>query len=405
MHYALNSSTADRNNLWDSLNLIATGCLNTQPVCLPHADFDANRNMVCEGGSIQLFDESWSSSATSWQWTLTNTATGTVLTSTQQNPTFTNMTNLGWYDVQLVATNATGTDTKLKQNYLLVSADQAVMTPLYSESFEDPNYHYFGYISNDRYNNGTMFQRTAGIGYTGSSSIFLNSYGNSLEGDIDELITPSYDLRYNSGMQLTFRYSYATAATAGDLNTQILKVWSSTDCGQTWSPRWTGTGSSMVTAGYSSSFFVPQNSAQWELVTINLPANFNAQSNVRFKFEFTSPKDGVGNNLYIDDINILTTNVGIAENTDGAAFNVYPNPGDGNSSIVYTLNQQANVKCDIFDVSGRLVSSVNKGEQGAGNYTIPVNGENSTLAPGTYMIQMTIGDQVTTRKYVVTEKQ
>lgn len=400
MHYSLNSSTGQRVELWQASNLTATGCLNTQPVCLPHADFEANNRQICEGSTIALSDLSWSSSATSWQWTLTGPQT---LTSTNQNPSFTNVTATGWYTVQLIATNATGSDTTTKVDYILVTPDQAPLTPLYSESFEDPNYYYLGYASQDLYGNGSYFHRSQWSAYTGSSSLMLNNYGISVEGDSDVFITPSYDLRFNAGLQLQFKYSYATAATAADLNSQTFKVWTSTDCGQTWTPRWTRNGSSVVTAGYSSGFFIPQNLGQWELITVNLPATFSNQANVRFKFTFGSPEDGVGNTLYIDDINILGTNVGINETADGSTFSVYPNPGDGNSTISYTLANESEVKCDIFDLSGRLVSSVDKGQQGAGNYTMALGTETAPLSAGTYMIQMTIGDQVSTRKYVVTE--
>lgn len=398
MQYALNSSTADRNNLWSAANLALTGCLNVQPVCLPTADFKANRRMVCEGGSITLTDLTHSSTATSWQWTLTGP---TTLTSSVQNPVFSNLNTVGTYNVQLIATNATGSDTLTRTNWLIVSPDQAGLTAQYSEGFENASVFSLGYVANDRYGNGSIFHQTFNAAYTGSGSACLNTWGNSFDGDIDELITPSYDLRFNTAMQLQFKYSYATTATAADLNTQVLKVYSSIDCGQSWTVRYTRTGSNLVTGGYDPNFYIPQQQSMWDMISINLPASL-AVSNVRFKFEFVSPEDGVGNNLYIDDINILGTNVGIVENTDGAAFNVYPNPGDGNSTITYTLNEQASVKCDIFDVSGRLVSSVSEGNQAAGNYTMPVGTETAPLAPGTYMIQMTIGDQVSTRKYVVT---
>jgi PKD repeat protein len=403
MHYAINASTADRNNLWQPANLAATGCLNTQPVCAPHADFKVNANnseMICEGNSVTLTDLTWSSGATSWSWTLTSGTT--TLTSTVQNPTFTNMVP-GVYTVQLDATNATGTDTEIKANYLVVSPDQAMLSPLYSESFEDPNYHYLGYYSEDMYGNGSMWHRTTGTAYTGSACMMLNNYGVTVAGDSDEFITPSYDLRFNTGLQLTFRYAFATGATDADLNTQSFRVMASTDCGQSWTQRWARSRSNVVTAGLSTGYYVPANLGQWELITINLPSNYNTFSNVRFKFCFGSGEDDIANNLFLDDINILSTNVGVGEINDGSLFSIYPNPGDGNSTIAYSLTEEANVLVDVYDVSGRLVSSQNKGQQAAGNYQTPVS--EATLAPGTYMIQMTIGDRVSTRKYIVTDQE
>lgn len=401
MHYALNSSTADRNNLWSASNLAATGVLNVQPVCLPHADFKANRKMVCEGGSVTFTDLTWSSSATSWNWTLSGP---TTLTSTAQNPSFTNLNVPGWYTVTLIASNATGSDTITRPNYLLVSTDAATLSAVYSESFEDPNVFYLGYVANNRYGNGSFFHQSNWAAHTGNGSALLNNHNNTINGDIDELITPSYYLSYLSSLQLQFSYTYATAATSADLNTQVLKVYSSIDCGQTWTVRWTKSGSQLVNGGYDPNFYIPQNSTFWSTITVNLPASC-AAPNVRFKFEFTSPEDGVGNNLYIDDINILANGVGMEENNAAGDFSVYPNPGDGNSTIAYTLNEQSTVKADLFDISGRLVRTIYNGEQAAGNYTMPVSDETTPLAPGTYLIQMMIGDKVSTQKYIVTAQE
>ncbi len=398
MHYALNSSVADRNNLWTTANLTATGCLNVQPVCAPNTDFDINRTMICEGGSVTLTDLTWGSAATSWSWTATCGAT--TLTSTQQNPTFTNLTQTGWYNVTLASSNATSSQTVTKNNYFYVGANQSPLTAVYQESFENANVMFMGYVANDRYQNGSIFQHTTGVGYTGTSSILLNNYGLSIAGDSDEFITPAYDLRFNSGLQFQFKYAYATRSLNASSNADAcFRVYTSVDCGISWQSRYVSLGMNVPTAGFASSFFVPQNANEWEQVTINLPGSFSNEDHVLFKFTFGSPDDGIANNLYIDDLNILSTNVGITDPSVNGGFNIYPNPGDGNSTIAYSLTESAKVQMDIFDISGRLISSVNKGEQAAGNYTMTLN-ETAALAPGTYMVQMTIGDKVSTQKYV-----
>lgn len=401
MQYTLNSSVADRNKLWTSANLAATGCLNPPLTCAPHAEFDANNRMICEGGSVTLTDLSWSNDATAWNWTLSGPAT---YTSANQNPLFTGLNTPGWYDVTLIATNAAGSDTLTRTNYLYVSSDNATFTETYSEGFETQNVFYLGYVSNNRYGNGSYFHQSNWASHSGQGAALLNNYGNTLAGDVDELITPSYYLDNVANLQLQFSYAYATAALSSDLNTQELKVYSSIDCGQTWTVRWTRTGSSLVTGGYDPNFYIPSNASHWQTITINLPSGV-AAPNVRFKFEFTSPEDGTGNNLYIDDINILGSNVGVQENTEEAAFKVYPNPGDGNSTIAYTLDKQSTVSAELYDVSGRLVRTIYNGEQAAGSYTLAVNNETNPRAPGTYMIQMQIGDKVFTQKYIITAQE
>lgn len=398
MQYALNSSVSGRNNLWTPANLAATGCLNVQPVCAPHADFDATRRMVCQGGSTTLFDNSWSSAGTSWSWLITGPDT---FTSVLQNPAITPLTVPGWYNVQFVATNAAGSDTIYKPNYFLVSSGNAVFNEMYSEGFENPNYEYFGYVINNRANNGNIFHRTPGTSLTGSACLMLNNYGTTTKGDIDEFITPGYHLDYLTGIQLQFSYAHAAASNDSDDNTQALKIYTSIDCGQSWTLRWTRYGQALCNAGYQPGYFIPNGPADWQTVTVNLPVSC-AQPNVRFKFEYQATEDDKGNNFYIDDINILGTNVGIAETQTDNLFSIYPNPGDGNSTIAYTLTEPAVVHTEIYDLSGRLVRSVYSGEQQAGAYMLPLGTDAEPLAEGTYIVRMLVGENVSSQKFVVT---
>lgn len=397
MHYALNSSVSGRNNLWSPSNLTATGCLNVQPVCAPHADFDATRRMVCQGGSTTFFDNSWSSDATSWNWLITGPDT---FTATTQNPAIAPLTVPGWYNVRLIATNSAGSDTMYKPNYLSVTSTNAVFNEMYSEGFENPNFFYFGYVINNRAANANEFHRTPGTAHNGSACLMLNNFGTTTKGDIDELITPGYHLDYLTGIQLEFSYAHAAASMDVDDNTQALKVYTSIDCGQTWTLRWTRYGQALCNAGFIPTYFIPSGPADWETVTVNLPASC-AVPNLRIKFEYTATEDGDGNNFYLDDINILGTNVGVEETETDNLFSIYPNPGDGNSTIAYTLTEQATVQAALYDLSGRLVRTIYTGEQQAGSYALPLNDEGKPLAAGTYVVRMMIGDKVSAQKYVV----
>lgn len=396
MHIVLNSSVSDRNNLWTIGNLTATGVANTPVTCIPHADFAVNRRMVCKGTAITFSDVSWSSSASSWQWTLTGPVT---MNSTSQNPVFT-MNNAGSYDATLIATNSAGSDTITKPDFIIVSDDTASLNALYSEGFENSNtFATFGYIAIDRYGNGSIFSQSDSVGHTGSGSAHLNNSFNNVFGDKDDLITPSYYLSYNTGIQIQFVYAYAADDTTGT-DDQALKLWTSNNCGQTWVARWSRSGTILETAPpVPVGPFIPTSNSQWDTITVNLPASV-AIDYVLFKFEFTSPEDGKAKDLYIDDINILSTNVGVNEIENSSSFAIYPNPGDGNSTIAYTLTEATDVVYNIYDVSGRLISSVDQGQQAAGSYSLPMN---TALAPGTYFVEMKIGETISVQQYVVTE--
>lgn len=393
MHATLNSSVSARNNLWTNANLNATGALLTSSVCAPHADFEVQNKMTCVNGNMTFTDLSWGSAATSWQWTVTGP---TTLTSSVQHPSFTNLQFPGSYNVTLIASNSAGSDTVTHYNYFHVTGDTAILNSLYTEDFETPNVFYMGYIANDLYGNGSLFSQTQTAGNSGTGSAMLNSFGNSYNGDIDELITPTYYLSFVNNLQLSFVYSYATASSVSNLNTQTFTVYSSVNCGSTWIQRWSMNGMQVANAGYTSGNFTPT-ASDWDTVVVNLPMSA-ANPLVMFKFAFESPEDMVANNLYIDDIQILGSNVGIEEDSSALSFGIYPNPGDGNSTIAYTLTEASDFQYSIYDVSGRLISSIDQGHQAAGNYAVELNAE---LAPGTYFIELRIGESVSVQKYFV----
>lgn len=82
----------------------------------PIADFSGTPLSITVGQSVAFTDLS-QNSPTSWQWGFQGP---TILTSTLQNPTMT-FNTAGLYSVALVATNAFGSDTAIKTNYILVN--------------------------------------------------------------------------------------------------------------------------------------------------------------------------------------------------------------------------------------------------------------------------------------------
>jgi PKD repeat protein len=80
--------------------------LNIKPV----ADFRLGSRVITAGNSIDFFDQS-SYAPSSWRWTFTGAAT---VSSTVQNPTGIVYNTPGIYDVKLVAMNANGSDSIVK---------------------------------------------------------------------------------------------------------------------------------------------------------------------------------------------------------------------------------------------------------------------------------------------------
>lgn len=96
----------------------------------PTAAFTASLNTVCTGGSVDFTDQS-TGGPSSWEWTFNG---GTPATSTNQNPTGIVYNTPGTYTVQLIVTNANGSDTLSENAYITVASGPTLNTTFTDES-------------------------------------------------------------------------------------------------------------------------------------------------------------------------------------------------------------------------------------------------------------------------------
>ena len=68
-------------------------------------------------------------------------------------------------------------------------------------------------------------------------------------------------------------------------------------------------------------------------------------------------------------------------------FQNYPNPFNPGTTISFTIPQSSFVIVKVYDVLGREVTTIFKGEQGAGVHEVEFDG--STLASGVYYYELT----------------
>ena len=104
------------------------GNLSLVPPATPTVDFTASNTLVCTGSTVNLnariacvpnsflVGSVWTN--ISFQWTLSNN--GTILTSTNQNPSF-QLTTQGEYDVTLEVKTSFGTQSIVKKSFIIVS--------------------------------------------------------------------------------------------------------------------------------------------------------------------------------------------------------------------------------------------------------------------------------------------
>ncbi|SVC08917.1 uncharacterized protein METZ01_LOCUS261771, partial [marine metagenome] len=75
---------------------------------------------------------------------------------------------------------------------------------------------------------------------------------------------------------------------------------------------------------------------------------------------------------------------------------IYPNPFNPTTTIHYSLNKNANVEVSIYDIAGRLITTLINEFQIAGYHSITWNASN--FSSGIYFLKMS------SEKFTITQK-
>ena len=395
MRAALQGTITGRFNLWQSANLTATGA--TGDVYLCKAQFTTDRTTICLGDSIQLVDDSYNV-VSGWNWEVTP-ATGWTFASgsaaNSQNPTI-NFSQPGLYTVKLTATDGSATDDEIKNNYIRVLPDPSALP--YWEGFESystlTNVNNWE-VYNPNNNNAWTIENTTG--HSGAQCAKLVNFGQGV-GSVDELTSAPIDLSVippTGTVTLSFRYSYRKKTTA---DYEYLKVFVTSDCGETWAQRKT-LGGNQLSSSVSSTSWKPTQQADW--VTVHMINVTSIYFTPNFKMKFKFEGEG-GNNIYLDDINLYAGSpsdnlvLSLEENTDLSAIELYPNPTDEDVHIRYSSAVDTRLAISILDLSGKVISTTTvQSKTGDNMVIIPTN----ELATGTYLVQL--GTNARVLKFVV----
>jgi len=390
MWAALQSGTGGRNNLWQQSNLVATGTEDNHvtQMCAPQADFRAGTLSFCAGGNITFRDASWNGVPTSWDWSFPG---GTPATSVDSEPNVVYSTP-GTYSVTMRVFNSAGGDSLTRLNYIHISGIPTVTAP-YTEDFEVAGTFpgTDGWLVNN--DNGVTWQRVTTAGSNGVASVRISNYTDPA-GQSDEWIMPAHDFRNFSQPTFSFKVANAQRNSSSD---DMLELYSSINCGRTWSQIFSKNGATLATAGVISVSFIPTNAGQWRQENVSIPT-LGLLPRVRFKFVNTSDH---GNNTYIDEINVTGTMVNVDEIDDfTTGYAIYPNPTTGTSNVQFKLSQRQDVTLEIRDITGRLVKSVLKDKltDGVYEYSLP------ELKEGIYLVDLSTNNKHHVERLIVTGK-
>ncbi len=382
-------------NLVSSSNLVATG---TNPgyvdqLCAPIAVLSNDKELLCENASVTFTDMSYNGTVANRTW---NFPGGTPSTSNDSVVTV-QYAAAGTYSVTLNVSNASGSDAATVNDIVEILPVQAEKDNwFYQESFEDAQ-EISDYWTVNNISGGQTWIRTTDAAYTGDYSFYFNNYATPVGDRVDEFITPSYDLDGVFEPRMTFKAAYARrTSTSNDL----LRVYASVDCGETWLLRFARTSITLETvSGLVSGPFVPADQSEWAEYEVPLTSTIANSENVRFRFEFTS---GIGNNIYIDDINIENpTGVETLDALNQSAI-LIPNPTNGQDQTIiqYDLLTSQEVTINLYNITGELNQVVlNSSNQSAGlqQVTIPTG----LLSKGMYLVAVNTASGSVVKKLMV----
>lgn len=245
---------------------------------------------------------------------------------------------------------------------------------------------------------GVDFAVSSMAAATGSNSVMLDNLSNTAS-DTSVLQTASYyNLSSLTTPMLTFKAAYQEKATS---NTDKLQIFTSTDCGNSWISRKVITASTLASlAGGTGSIMYMPSAAQFTTYSVTITAVASSPS-VMFKWAFMSGSGGAGNDLYIDDINILDAAATGIENIEAkVGLSLYPNPSYCKVNIDLNLTEQHNISVNVTDMIGRTVETIASKSYQSGETTLTI-GNDHTYQAGVYLVNINIDGQHISKKVIM----
>jgi PKD repeat protein len=388
-----NTGNVGRSNLVGSANLLATGVTNPQ-ICAPIANFKASVRTVCTNAIITFSDSSSNAIVTSFTWSFPG---GTLQAGTTINDSMPKVSYAapGTYAVSYTAATSGGSNAITKNGYITVLSNVASYNTAFTEGFETATLPGSDWSLYGPANNWAV---TTSAAATGTQSTKLDNI-NAGPGDVCILESTSFDISSFSAPKLSFKYAYKQTSSA---NNDRLQVLTSTDCGQSWQARWTRSGSTLANVTPASTSPFTPSASQFLTYTVNING-VAGSNNVRFRFIFFADYGStgtVGNNMFMDDINLYDGAAGIASVGELVNLTIFPNPSNGNINLSMTLGESHEVAVLVTDVLGRAIESIPAKSYGSGELSMVIAGQKHYL-PGVYFVNVDVDGQRVTRKVLI----
>jgi PKD repeat protein len=368
----------------------------------PHADFIGIPQSIPVGGSVNFTDQS-AGVPTSWAWTFQ----GAVTTSSAlQNPTNIVYNAVGLYPVKLKVSNANGSDSITKTNYINVSDNPQPVTPC--DTFNMP-LHGTAVLYSINYPGGVKGYISGTNGYSDkakanyyvpsapynklSGVLFKFGKGRKIPSSATNVVFAVWD---NSGLNGSPGANPIATDTVylGDIIANV--------AGHNYSYVDFGSSQPIVNTPVYIGVYLPTGTGD----TLALLTNKNGETfpGIAWEqwrndawFNYSDSSSWKYNVAHAIFPIFCDPNAGISEFTPGDNILVYPNPATGSINIAFIDNPKSNLTVNIYNIVGQKVNSTSFNGQTRDIFNIDI----STLKNGIYIINIETEGKIITKKISV----
>ncbi|MEI7895801.1 MAG: T9SS type A sorting domain-containing protein [bacterium] len=375
-------------------SITKTNYITVSNTLRPVVDFTADQFVLC-GDDVVHFTDKSTNCPSSWLWNF-NPATITFLqgtSNTSQNPVV-QFNDAVPYDVQLVASNAIGSETLTRLDYIVKDGYSLPFRESFATGLDASHWQI---INSDM--SVTWDTITVGGMVPGTKSIYMDFFAYTVLNKRDQLVSPALNFTGYSLVTLSFRHAYEQRVRKDSLIVRI-----SDNCGTTWQRVWgmgpDGTANVFVTHPSTDSAFYPKTANDWcggsygtGCYTIDLSPWAN-QPNIKLMFE---SYNRFGNNLFLNDIQVNGP-VGQHETVRGQQnVSIYPNPSHGVFNLVVT-NATGNLNVTVLNPQGQAVySGILASKSGSVSQQIDLSG----VPAGMYFVRLTSEHETRVEKVII----
>ena len=339
MHACLNSSVANRANLWTTSNLEATGTDGvTSYLC--GAQFNATKRIACVGETIELSDVSYHG-IVSREWSVIggqlSSPTDSVITVVFSQP--------GRYAVTLSVSDGVNELTTTEADWFVILPEQGDRDYVIEDAEHQGNFDARWVVVDQ--GTPTNWEITT-PGNNSDHALFIENINGPAGA---EYIFQSQPIDASQLNAIAVQFDYAFSKQL-ETDNDVLQVQISNNCGETWVTRRTLTATALESnEGPTSDYFVP-NAEQWKSNLVEILTAQYLVEDLLFRFRFAS---GGGNNIYLDNINIgHPASLDLVSEAAMSPLELYPNP-TRDRVYIRTTNGEVVNEIQVYNAQGQLM--------------------------------------------------